>query len=226
MKLILLPGMDGTGDLFQDFLQRMPQSVEAQVVSYPRDQVLSYDDLIEFVRSRLPNDGTLYWIMAESFSGPIAVRLCAENPVGLKGIILVASFLKSPLPRNLHFLARPLLFRIPLAKLLIKNILLDRQTPDEVVIRTREAIKSVKPEVLAARAKEILLCDVEKEYRASRLPIVYIEAGNNRVVKNQKRYMVQQGKFFFATTLAGPHLLVQRHPQLVLDEVLRSILRT
>lgn len=223
MHLILLFGMDGTGDLFQDFLRHVPQTIEAQVVSYPRDQALTYDDLVDFVRARIPKDGTPYWLLAESFSGPIAVRLGAENPVGLKGIILVASFLKSPLPRNLHVLVRPMLFRIPPSMFLIKKILLDSTTPDELVDRTREAIKSVRPEVLAARAKEILLCDVEKEYRACLLPIHSIEAGDDRVVKNQKRDMVQFGQNFSATTIAGPHLLIQRHPQLVLAEVLKAI---
>jgi hypothetical protein len=89
----------------------------------------------------------------------------------------------------------------------------------------REVIISVKPEVIAARAKEILFCNVEKEFRACCLPILYIEAGNDPLVKNQKSHIVQHGRRFFATTLAGPHLLIQRHPQQVLDEVLRAISR-
>jgi hypothetical protein len=111
MRLISFPGMDGTGDLHQDFLQRMPRSVEAQAVSYPRDQILSYDDLVGFVRAGLPKDSTPYWILAESFSGPIAVRICTENSVGLKGTKAVAQDNVPLLNFSVSYRIRPSPFR-------------------------------------------------------------------------------------------------------------------
>jgi hypothetical protein len=45
-QLVLLPGLDGTGELFGPFLKVIPQSWPRRVVSYPVDRVLSYWELV------------------------------------------------------------------------------------------------------------------------------------------------------------------------------------
>ena len=40
VKLVLLPGMEGTGSLFAPFLKELPDWVQPVVVSYPTDQAL------------------------------------------------------------------------------------------------------------------------------------------------------------------------------------------
>lgn len=42
--LILLPGMDGTGALFDAFLKHVPE-IETLVISYPQDECLDYAQL-------------------------------------------------------------------------------------------------------------------------------------------------------------------------------------
>ena len=56
MRFLLLPGMDGTGDLFEPFLSVLPAGVEATVISYPRDRKLSYEQLEESVWEKLPSE--------------------------------------------------------------------------------------------------------------------------------------------------------------------------
>lgn len=58
------------------------------IVSYPPDQSLGYRDLAHLVRSRLPKDEP-FILLAESFSGPIALALAADPPPQLKALILV-----------------------------------------------------------------------------------------------------------------------------------------
>jgi len=41
LTLLLLPGMDGTGELFADFVKLLPVWIKPLVVSYPRNQKLS-----------------------------------------------------------------------------------------------------------------------------------------------------------------------------------------
>jgi pimeloyl-[acyl-carrier protein] methyl ester esterase len=62
--VLLLPGMDGTGDLFADFVRLLPDWIEPRVVNYPRDQELSYDQLLPILKSALPSDKP-YFILAE-----------------------------------------------------------------------------------------------------------------------------------------------------------------
>ena len=86
MRCIVLPGMDGTGELLSDFVAAMAPAFETEVVAYPRDRILGYEALLELVRPRLPVDEP-YLLIGESFSGPIAIRLAASKPPRLAGLV-------------------------------------------------------------------------------------------------------------------------------------------
>src|SRR5689334_18272732 len=96
MKLVLLPGLDGTGVLFRPFLKLLPSSIEPIVVAYPPRQALGYDELLPLVRSTLPKNKP-FVLLGESFSGPLSLRIAAERPIDLKGLILAGSFISCPL---------------------------------------------------------------------------------------------------------------------------------
>lgn len=49
-----IAGVDGTGELFADFVKLLPSWIEPRVVSYPRDRRLSYDQLLPILKSALP----------------------------------------------------------------------------------------------------------------------------------------------------------------------------
>ena len=57
MRLVMLPGLDGTGLLFKPLIGCLPERFTVDVISYPTDHVLAYDELVEFVRKRLPCRG-------------------------------------------------------------------------------------------------------------------------------------------------------------------------
>ncbi len=73
MKWVLLPGMDGTGLLFTPLLSALPIGVDPIVVSYPADRAASPEELLRIVLAHLPGEGA-YVLIAESFSGPLALR--------------------------------------------------------------------------------------------------------------------------------------------------------
>lgn len=79
MRCIVLPSMDGTGELLSDFVAAMAPAFDTEVVAYPRDRILGYDELVARVRPQLPTDEP-YLLIGESFSGPIAIRLAASKP--------------------------------------------------------------------------------------------------------------------------------------------------
>jgi pimeloyl-ACP methyl ester carboxylesterase len=107
VAFVLLPGLDGTGRLMQEFVEALGPEAEVQVVSYPPDRVLGYAELVEFVRDALPLNRS-YLLVAESFSGPVGCALAATRPKGLVGLVLCASFASTPFPalRRLSFLLR------------------------------------------------------------------------------------------------------------------------
>jgi hypothetical protein len=44
-SLVLLPGLDGTGKLFSEFVRAMGSEIDAQIVAYPKDEPLGYAEL-------------------------------------------------------------------------------------------------------------------------------------------------------------------------------------
>src|SRR5512143_111507 len=95
--LVLLPGLDGTGRLFGDFIAALGQDIDVIVASYPADTPLDYAELEPLVRAMLPTDRD-YVLLGESFSGPLAISLAASAPPGLRGLVLCCSVARSPLP--------------------------------------------------------------------------------------------------------------------------------
>ena len=95
MKIILLPGLDGTGTLFKPLSDVLPSTIESLVISYPPDEKLSYTELTAYVMDRLPTDEA-YVLLGESFSGPIAYEIALRQPRNMHAVIFVASFLTPP----------------------------------------------------------------------------------------------------------------------------------
>ena len=83
MKLLLLPGMDGTGELFSDLRDTLAGESEPVVIRYPSNKELSFYELAELVQKCFPVEEP-FVIIAESFSVPVAVICAAKKPANLK----------------------------------------------------------------------------------------------------------------------------------------------
>jgi pimeloyl-ACP methyl ester carboxylesterase len=86
--IVLLPGMDGTGELLRPLAEQLSTHRLVQLVSYPVDRSLSYEELVPYVRERLPGDR--FVILGESFSGPIAIETAATES-RTAGLILASA---------------------------------------------------------------------------------------------------------------------------------------
>ncbi|MEJ2492591.1 MAG: alpha/beta hydrolase [Desulfuromonadales bacterium] len=96
-SLVMLPGLDGTGMLFEPALSLLPETIHPCVVRYPGDRVLSLEEHVAVARGHLPEQSP-FVLLAESFSGPIALQLLATPPENLIGVIFVATFARYPRP--------------------------------------------------------------------------------------------------------------------------------
>ena len=54
LPLVLLPGLDGTGEQFEPLLRELPASLTPIVVRYPTDRVLGYDALFLLAQYSAP----------------------------------------------------------------------------------------------------------------------------------------------------------------------------
>ena len=94
LDLILLPGLDGAGLAFGPLLKVLPSFIRPIVVTYPKDRVMGYPELLPFVMGRLPD--TPFVLLGESFSSPLAIMIAAARPPGLQGLILSSAFARNP----------------------------------------------------------------------------------------------------------------------------------
>ena len=226
MKLVLLPGMDGTGELFSEFIAALPEPFEAVAVSYPTERYLPYSELENFVRAACPLSEP-YMLVAESFSTPLAIQYAATNPANLEGLVLCAGFATSPVKgwrRFLGSLLAPLVFCIPLPNLAAKLWLVGADAPTSLLTAVRHAISSVQPGVLAGRLRAVLASDVRGAVGRIGVPILYIRAEQDRLVSGLCVEELRQIRpEMSVAVLAGPHLLLQRWPQRAAEAVVRFI---
>ncbi|WP_150132183.1 alpha/beta fold hydrolase [Dokdonella koreensis] len=82
--------------MFERFREALPRGTRLRIVSYPDRSAWTLDDYVEHVERSLP-PGERPLIVAESFSGPIALRLLCRR-ADLAGLVLVASFDGCPNP--------------------------------------------------------------------------------------------------------------------------------
>src|SRR5208283_4431405 len=91
---------DGTGTLFAPLLRALPPGIEPAVVAYPADRNCSADELVGIVLACLP-ENEAFVLIAESLSGPIALKAAAGHQRPPVAVVLCASFVQCPLPRIL-----------------------------------------------------------------------------------------------------------------------------
>ena len=180
--LVLLPGLDGTGLLLKEFAASFGPEVEVIAVPYPDDPAFGYAELEEFARAALPSDRP-FFLLGESFSGPITISIAASAPPNLLGVILCCSFAKNPVP--LLSLARPLVGVFPVKALplgLSSILVLGRFSTPERRATLASALAQVSTATLQARVKAALSIDVSQLLAAITVPLLYLRAIEDCVV--------------------------------------------
>jgi pimeloyl-ACP methyl ester carboxylesterase len=203
--------MDGTGLLFGGLIRCLVADISPNIVRYPTSEALGYDELIE--RIAVP-EGDLA-LVAESFSGPLAIRLAAQLGDRARAIVLVATFARSP-----SWLVAPasllgeLAFQLPLPRFAVRAFLLDRQSPGTEVDELQRVIGTVSPSVMSRRLREIAKADVREELAQVRCLAMYIRGARDRLVGMSAVEVIRDAiPALRVETLDAPHLVLQRNPE-------------
>jgi pimeloyl-ACP methyl ester carboxylesterase len=208
--------MDGTGRLFGPFVEHLPHDASSKIVSYPPDRIMAYDALLPLVERQV-EPSVRHVVVAESFSGPLAVLYANRRAADVAAVVLCASFVSTPLPRGLRWLARlacgPVLAISPPA-LVLRALLLGAGAPAALVADLKEAIATVKPSVLAARIRAIAAVDLRDELRQLRVPLLYIAGSRDKIVGQRGARQVQAAApHAVVHVLDAPHLVLQIRPR-------------
>lgn len=214
MKLIMLPGMDGTGKLFHPFIKEIPGSIECVTVSYPEKECLGYKELETYVIEKLPANED-FVLLAESFSGPIGYLIAKRNLPNMKGMFFVASFLQSPkklLVNLVRFIPLSLLLAFPVPQWVIRNFILDKNADNNCIRMFTDTIKNVSSKVLSFRIKEVskLSLNIEK----IEIKSYYIQALNDKFVSSDSvNSFAKISDSLKVIKIDGPHFIMQTRPK-------------
>lgn len=210
--IVVLPGLDGTGILYQQLAQQLAPEYQLQVIAYPLDQLLDYSQLLDFIRPQLP--GHPFVVLAESFSGPLGILLAAEQPQYLTGLVLCATFGRNPLPAFKGFIHA--VDKLPWNELVHHWTALwlqGRYASTELSALLEKALTMVSEPVIKHRAKQVLQVDVLKEFATLTLPLRYLQAKQDRLIwAFNAKNLAQLQPDMQLVRLDAPHFLLQAVP--------------
>lgn len=226
LTLVLLPGMDGTGDLFEPFVASLGPEVKVIVLGYPATEALDYPALESIVRRHLPQ-GEPYVLLGESFSGPIAISIAASMPPGLCGLTLCASFATNPRPGLgwLRWVCGIAPVKLLPTRLLSRLLMGHHETP-ELRKALASAMTKVSPSAMRARASAVLGVDVTAKLRQVKVPVLYLRGAQDRVVPaSAATHVVQALPTTELVNLDAPHFLLQMMPKEAASAVVQFMAR-
>ncbi|MCU7920646.1 MAG: lysophospholipase [Candidatus Thiodiazotropha sp. (ex Epidulcina cf. delphinae)] len=221
MKLVLLPGMDGTGELFKGFLEYYEG--DAKVIPLPMAGRQEYAALAGSLIKDLPNEEFI--LLAESFSGGIVQYLLKHASDRIKGVIFVASFL-SPPNRLLLQMARrlplQLLAGLPFSKYFHKAMFLGMNASDEFSDRFIQVLRSMPEQILKRRIKA--MADMRAPAEKLEVPAIYIQAREDKLINRKKWLEFQQlFKHIVLYQIPGPHFILQANPSVAAVVVSKGV---
>lgn len=220
--LCALPGLDGTARMLRGFVDaaRAAGFADAYAVAYPPDSALDYDALEPLVREGLPTSP--FVLLGESFSGPLALRIAADPPAQLRGLVLSTTFAVAPIP--LPSACAPLAHLAPVhgapAFALVWALLGRWRTP-ALEADLRACLRGVAPDVLRTRMAATLRVDARDALARIRVPTLVLRARHDRLMRAAtSRRLIAGIPQADSIDIDGPHLLLQTRTDACIARIL------
>jgi len=220
--LVLMPGLDGTGKLFAPLIPWLEAHFELLVVTYP--DLNSFQEYIDCAQNQLPAEPG-FSLLAESFSGPIAMALMAHRPAQIGPSILCATFSRSPLA-SLTLMANHVpaqMFSIgALSEFCMDVYEVDDQDFSETQPLPLNVTEQIDGSVLKHRISVLSRIDVTALLPQIEAPVLCLHGLRDRIVSDQDAQIIEDNlPGARRVNIDAPHLLLQTRP----DECARLIVR-
>lgn len=211
--MMLMPGFDGTGELFAPLTAAFSSHRQSTVIRY-RDE-RTFDDYVNTISAALPDQGAT--LIAESFSGPIALAVMARYPEKIERAVLCTTFLDSPF-RMLTKLAR----FVPTAafglhigqRAMLRRFCLDDGCDSALMDQALAVVRCMPAATVAARLRVLARLQVRTLCQSIRTPILILRATGDRLVSPSRyRQLIEALPGAVVRDVKGPHLLLQTRPR-------------
>ncbi len=219
MKLVLLPGMDGTGDLFARFTPHLPADLETVVIRYP-NEAWGYEQLLPFVQDQLPASEP-FVLLGESFSGPLAISIAAQNHTNLKALILVCTFSSNPQPRLISLALKmgflpPAFIQRQAIRHGLAHGLASRDLENEVLA----AVQTLAAPTTWARLRAIANVNVLPQLQQIKCPVLCLNALQDRLIpRSCGGEFIERIETLKVVNVKGSHCLLQSSPTECAEEI-------
>jgi len=219
--VVLLPGLDGTGDLFFPIRPYLDKQFDVHIIKYSSESTLA--QCVDSAEEQIPADVPVS-LIAESFSGPVALALLARNMFNYRASVLSATFVKTPLPwltKIAKHLPNSLISNSIINRKVMDFFASDDKTSNKVKSMSYKLLDIVSPADFKARINIINKTDVSNQLDVIDIPLLYIQAINDRVVPARIGLeMRDANKNITLTHVDGPHMILQSRPQVCADIIM------
>ncbi len=183
IRLILLPGMDGTGILFKPLEKLIPSFIEYEIIPLASFQSNKPNVQATELAEKLGNEEVV--IFAESYSGLIAYELCKLNTVTIKHVFFAACFLERPtfLSKFSCLLPFSLLRSEIIPSAILGSLFFAKPTSSDLVNLFYQSLNNVSDMNLKSRLNVIAL--VKTQTDVINQPCTYIKASSDWLVSNK-----------------------------------------
>ena len=197
--------------------------MHTSVVRYANEG--SFHDYINTAAKALSSQNTV--LVAESFSGPIALALCARKPASIKGLVLCATFAESPFRSLLHlvrFTPSALFATSPTQPFTLRHACLNGERDNQLLKQAVSVLRSVPASTMHARLRTLATIDVRPLLSSVSVPTLYLRATRDRVVHRRLGHaLTDELPNVSIEEIDGPHLLLQARPRECAEAILRFV---
>ena len=207
MRLLLLPGLNGSHRLFAPLLPFLSEW-QVTTLELPHQGPQDVDSLATELAGQLGDSP--FVLLGESFSGPLAFRLALRAPQGLCGVIFAASFLRRPHP------LLPLTRYLPLpgsllnSAALLKLFCVGQGASPALLELLRAEVRQLPQDLLRARLHS--LSELQEPTQPLELPTLHLLPRQDRLVSRRAVALHKHCRDLQEVELDGPHFLLQSQP--------------
>ncbi|MDH3535190.1 MAG: alpha/beta hydrolase [Gammaproteobacteria bacterium] len=222
--LVLMPGLEGNGKLFAPIIPLLQSHFELSIVTYP--DLDSFTDYIGCARNQLP-DAPGFSVVAESFSGPVAMALMAQEPERFGRSVLAATFARSPLAtltRMANYVPRQMFSIGALNEFCLDVCAADNEDSSETQPLPLNVMEQLDGAVLKHKIAVLSRIDVSALLPSIAVPILLLRAVRDRIVSEADAQMIEQYlPDVERIDIDAPHLLLQTSPQQCAELIVKHL---
>ncbi|WP_371196392.1 alpha/beta fold hydrolase [Glaciecola sp. SC05] len=218
MNILLLPGMDGTGIMFEPFIKLLPSSADVQIVKLIQEIDVSFEEQAKELVANIKKETI---IIGESYSGLIAHEIGKIAPDSIKHIVFAASFLEQPssLAKFGKLVPKAMLNYSLYPEFMVKEMLFGKYSSQYLMDLFHRAMSNVPLDLLEYRIKQI--SNLNPIESVSSIPSSYLQASDDRLVSgNAAKVFKKAYANIELKQLDGSHFVLQTNPSDSLREVL------